>query len=84
MRKVLYIFGLLTDADIAWMAQTGVRRRIRDGEILIQEGRPIGTVILLLQGEYVVADRALGEIGSGSARSWAKCRLWIRRLRPRP
>ena len=62
MRKVLYIFGLLTDADITWMAQTGVRRRIRDGEILIHEGRPVGTVILLLQGGCVVTDRALGEI----------------------
>jgi CRP/FNR family transcriptional regulator, cyclic AMP receptor protein len=44
------------------MAETGVRRRIRDGEILIHEGRPVGTVILLLQGECVVTDRALGEI----------------------
>ena len=28
MRKVLYIFGLLTDADIEWMARTGTRRRL--------------------------------------------------------
>jgi CRP/FNR family cyclic AMP-dependent transcriptional regulator len=62
MRKVLYIFGLLTDADIAWMARTGARRGIKDGEILIHDGRPIGTVILMLQGECVVTDRAMGEI----------------------
>jgi CRP-like cAMP-binding protein len=62
MRKVHYIFGLLTDEDIAWMAEAGVRRRIGDGEILIHEGRPVGTVILLLRGACVVADRTVGEI----------------------
>jgi CRP/FNR family cyclic AMP-dependent transcriptional regulator len=62
MRKALYIFGLLTDADIAWMARTGVRRSIKDGEILINEGRPVGAVILLLRGECIVSDRAAGEI----------------------
>ncbi len=62
MRKVLYIFGLLTDADIAWMARTGARRGIKDGEILIHEGRPIGKIILMLQGECVVTDRKLGEV----------------------
>jgi CRP-like cAMP-binding protein len=62
MRNNLYIYGLLTDADIAWMARAGARRGIEDGEILIHEGRPIGTIILLLQGECVVTDRAIGEI----------------------
>lgn len=64
MRKALYIFGLLTDADIAWMARTGVCRSIKDGEILIQEGRPLLSVILLLQGECVVIEHAAGEIAS--------------------
>jgi CRP/FNR family transcriptional regulator, cyclic AMP receptor protein len=62
VRKALYIFGLLTDADIAWMARAGVRRRIKDGEILIHEGRPVGSVILLLQGECVVTELAAGDI----------------------
>jgi CRP-like cAMP-binding protein len=62
MRKVLYIFGLLTDADVEWMARTGVRRRIADGEILIREGRPVGSVIFLLRGECVVTDRVVGEL----------------------
>ena len=26
MRKVLYIFGLLTDEDVEWIARTGTRR----------------------------------------------------------
>ena len=45
MRKVLYIFGLLTDADIDWMARVGIRRRLKDGEILIEQGKPIGSII---------------------------------------
>jgi CRP-like cAMP-binding protein len=62
MRKVLYIFGLFTDADVAWIARTGVRRRITDGEILIQEGRPVESVIFLLQGECAVTTQAAGQI----------------------
>jgi len=62
MRKVLYIFGLLTDADVEWMARIGARRRVADGEVLIVEGRPIDSVILLLEGELVVVARGRGEI----------------------
>jgi CRP/FNR family transcriptional regulator, cyclic AMP receptor protein len=62
MRKVLYIFGLLTDADVEWIARTGVRRRVREGEILIQEGRPVESVIFLLEGEFLVTAEAAGEV----------------------
>ena len=62
MRKVLYIFGLLTDADVEWISRTGVRRRVREGEILIQEGRAVESVIFLLQGEFLVTAQAAGEV----------------------
>lgn len=62
MRKVLYIFGLLTDADVAWIARTGVQRRVKDGDILIQEGRPVESIIFLLHGELVVTAQAAGEV----------------------
>lgn len=62
MRKVLYIFGLLADADVEWMARTGARRRIADGEILIHEGRAVGSVILILRGQCVVTEKIAGEI----------------------
>ena len=58
----IFIFGLLTDADVAWMARAGVQRPIEDREILIQEGRPLESVIFLLQGECVVTEHAAGEI----------------------
>jgi hypothetical protein len=47
MRKVLYIFGLLTDDDVEWMAETGIQRRLRDGEVVIREGEPTGSLIFL-------------------------------------
>ena len=62
MRKVLYIFGLLTDSDIAWIANAGVRRRVKSGEILIQEGFPVESIIVVLQGELTVTAQAVGEI----------------------
>ena len=40
MRKVLYVFGLLTDTDVDWMARVGVRIRAKDGEILIEQDKP--------------------------------------------
>ena len=58
----MFVFGLLTDADVAWMARAGVQRPIKDYEILIQEGRPLELVIFLLQGECVVTAHAAGEI----------------------
>ncbi len=62
MRKVLYIFGLLTDADIDWMARVGIRRRLKDGEILIEQGKPIDSMILLLEGQLSVAIRDVGPV----------------------
>src|SRR5262245_35712853 len=62
MRKVLYIFGLLTDTDVEWIAHAGVRRRVGAREMLIEEGRQIESVIFLLQGELVVSAQGVGEI----------------------
>lgn len=62
MRKVLYIFGLLTDADIEWMARSGSRRRLKNGEILIEEGGSSDSLILLLEGELQVSAKGYGPI----------------------
>jgi CRP/FNR family transcriptional regulator, cyclic AMP receptor protein len=58
----IFVFGLLTDADVAWMARAGVQRPIKDREILVQEGRPLESIIFLLQGECMVTEHAAGEI----------------------
>jgi CRP/FNR family cyclic AMP-dependent transcriptional regulator len=62
MRKVLYIFGLLTDADITWIASTGVCRAVQSGEILIREGVQTPSMIFLLQGEFKVDVQGFGEV----------------------
>jgi len=36
MRKVLYIFGLLTDGDIDWMARNGERQRLSIARALLK------------------------------------------------
>ena len=62
MRKVLYIFGLLTDGDIEWMAKNGTCRRLSDGELLIEEGGTSDSLILLLEGELQVTAKGYGAI----------------------
>ncbi|NVO17766.1 MAG: cyclic nucleotide-binding domain-containing protein [Rhodoplanes sp.] len=62
MRKVLYLFGVLTDADIEWMARTGARRRLVDGQVLIREGQDVDALVLLLEGELLVTAEDFGQI----------------------
>jgi CRP/FNR family transcriptional regulator, cyclic AMP receptor protein len=62
MRKVLYIFGLLTDADVEWIARSGIRRRLRDGEVVITEGKKADFLILLLEGELLVTAQGFGQV----------------------
>jgi CRP-like cAMP-binding protein len=63
MRKVLYVFGLLTDADVEWMARAGLRRHLKDGDVLIKEGESADSVILLLEGELLVTAEGFGQVG---------------------
>jgi CRP-like cAMP-binding protein len=62
MRKVLFIFGVLNDSDIDWMARAGSRRDIRRQDVLIQQGVPIDAIVLLLQGRMAVSLSGAGEI----------------------
>jgi CRP-like cAMP-binding protein len=68
MRKVLYILGQLSDEDVDWMASAGRRRDARAGEVLIREGVPIGSVLVVLQGTASVTlggGREVARIGAG-------------------
>ena len=60
MRKVLFIFGQLSDTDVLWLARTGRRRRIKQGSVLIRERVPVDALYIVLEGELDVvvgADR---------------------------
>jgi CRP-like cAMP-binding protein len=61
MRKVLYIFGLLSDADVQWIAKIGVLKRLRNGDVVIHEGEQTDALIFILEGELAVSNLALGE-----------------------
>jgi CRP/FNR family cyclic AMP-dependent transcriptional regulator len=62
MRKVFYIFGLLTDSDIDWIARVGARRRVKAGDTLIERGKPIDSILLVLEGQLLVLGRDTGVI----------------------
>jgi len=54
MRKVLVLFGQLTDDDIEWMLKAGRRRSVRRGEVLIAQGVAVDAVFILLEGRLAV------------------------------
>jgi len=67
MRKVLFIFGQLTDADIEWMCEVGETRRLAVGETLIEAGHSPDAVSLLLSGELGVyaGEREIARLDEG-------------------
>jgi CRP/FNR family transcriptional regulator, cyclic AMP receptor protein len=68
MRKVLSLLGQLSDDDVDWMAGAGRRRDAGAGEVLIHEGIPIGSVLVMLQGTASVTlpgGREVARIGAG-------------------
>lgn len=60
MRKALYFLGILNDADIDWLVAAGSRREIAPGLTLIDEGKAIDSVFLVIDGAFAVRTRALG------------------------
>lgn len=68
MRKVLYILSRLTDGDVDWIAKAGQRRHHAAGAVLIKEGVPIDSLMILLDGKARVMVEGVGEVavlGSG-------------------
>jgi bacteriocin-type transport-associated protein len=60
MRRVLFIFGALNDDDIEWMMEAGHREEFSVGLVLVQEGEPVDTIYIVLQGKLAVLAQALG------------------------
>jgi CRP-like cAMP-binding protein len=69
MRKVLYIFGQLSDSDVDWLAAQGKRSRLPRGTVLIREGVPVDALYIVLEGEVAVvsdrSDREIARLGAG-------------------
>ena len=54
MRKALYILGILDDSDASWLATTGRARSIKAGTVIIQQGVPVDSVFILIDGQLQV------------------------------
>jgi CRP/FNR family transcriptional regulator, cyclic AMP receptor protein len=54
MRKALYILGILDDSDASWLATNGKARRISAGSGIIQQGVPVDSVFILIDGQLLV------------------------------
>jgi bacteriocin-type transport-associated protein len=54
MRKVLFILSELADADLDWMLEHGTKETHPGGTVLIEEGRPLGVIYVLLDGRLSV------------------------------
>lgn len=54
MRKALYILGILDDNDASWLATTGKARPISAGAVIIEQGVPVDSLFILIDGQLQV------------------------------
>lgn len=54
MRRALLILGILSDGDIDWLAAAGNTQKLPPGSLLVQEGKPLKALYVLLQGRLSV------------------------------
>jgi CRP/FNR family cyclic AMP-dependent transcriptional regulator len=59
MRKVLFILSELADGDIDWMIQNGTKTSVPQGAVLIEEGRSLDVLYVVLDGQLAVSLAAL-------------------------
>ncbi len=69
MKKVLFLFGELNDADVDWLVSCGQPEHVPAKAMLIQEGEYIDAVYIVLEGTLEVTvggpDHALTAVGPG-------------------
>jgi CRP-like cAMP-binding protein len=54
MRKALYIMGILSDADVTWMSAHGENRLVTAGTTIIHQGKPVDSIFIVLDGQFLV------------------------------
>ncbi|MFB2937148.1 cyclic nucleotide-binding domain-containing protein [Aerosakkonemataceae cyanobacterium BLCC-F154] len=60
MEKVFLILGELSDDDVDWIIQTSKWQKITANTVLIEEGKPVDAIYILLEGILTVSISALG------------------------
>ena len=68
MRRALHLMGSLDDNDIEWLVASGARHFKQRGIVLVQEGLPVDSLFVLLDGRLVVRLEAQG----GKAIAWLR------------
>lgn len=58
MRKVLFIFSVLSDGDVEWLAQAGEHTHVDAGTVLIPLGSRIDNLYFVLDGRLAIRTRS--------------------------
>jgi CRP/FNR family cyclic AMP-dependent transcriptional regulator len=58
VRKVLFIFSVLSDADVEWLAQAGERVHVDPGTVLVPLDARVDFLYFVLDGRLVVHTRS--------------------------
>ena len=61
MRKVLFIFSVLSDSDVEWLANSGERVHYDPGVVLIPIGARVDNIYFVLDGRVAVKAKS-GEV----------------------
>jgi CRP-like cAMP-binding protein len=68
MRKVLFIFSVLSDSDVEWLAQVGERVHVDPGAVLVPLASRIDFIYFVLDGQLSVLThnrKVINTLGSG-------------------
>lgn len=70
MKRVLFVLGQLSDLDIDWMINHGSKKTLNTGDWLIQQGREIPNLYIVLSGKFSVLnqhreDAEIASVGPG-------------------
>ena len=58
MRKVLYIFGQLSDEDVNWISNNAIKENINTGTFIIKENEQVDKIYFLIRGRLSVTSKA--------------------------
>ncbi len=58
MRKVLFIFSVLSDGDVEWLAQAGERVHVDPGTVLIPLGSHVDYLYFVLEGRLAIKTKS--------------------------
>ena len=58
MRKVLFIFSVLSDGDVEWLAGAGQRVRVDPGTVLIALGARVEYLYFVLEGRLAIKTKS--------------------------